>query len=194
VKYSNTIQPNVTINTSLTGYCPFSLVINPSSISTLTKIRKIVYDFGDSKMEIKNFTYQLTSTNTLNYPFSAEPGDPRNFQVEHTYELLDSTKKVFNLNVSVYSFGVSQPELFSYDIELSTPKLDNSPFSYFNKFKLKDARMFGVSNDILYLFESEDPNYIIPVIINWKEKQTPIVLDQINIKNRAFKLKAPFEK
>lgn len=54
--------------------------------------------------------------------------------------------------------------------------------------------MFGVNNDVLYVFESVNPNYYIPVVVNWNNKPViePIV-DLSSKSKRAYDVLKPFQ-
>jgi hypothetical protein len=58
---------------------------------------------------------------------------------------------------------------------------------------LVGSRMFGPDDDILYLFESIEPNYILPVLVNWNNKPAPAPKITIPPEYRPFKLLSPFE-
>ena len=57
---------------------PVEITFNPSKMNSFKKIYKIEYGFEDGT-KTQTFFYSPTSLSTLNLPFSAEPGDPRNY-------------------------------------------------------------------------------------------------------------------
>jgi hypothetical protein len=50
-----------------------------------------------------------------------------------------------------------------------------------------------LNDDVLYLFESIEPNYILPVLVNWDDKPAPAPKITIPPEYRPFKLLSPFE-
>lgn len=68
-----------------------------------------------------------------------------------------------------------------------------SETNIFSELHLVGSRMFGPNDDILYYFESVEPSYILPVLVNWDEKPAPPVQITIPPEYRPFKLLAPFE-
>ena len=65
---------------------------------------------------------------------------------------------------------------------------------YFQEMHLVGTRMFGPNNDILYMFESINPNYVIPALVNWKSR--PMISNPSMIPNssyRPYRLLQPFE-
>jgi hypothetical protein len=65
--------------------------------------------------------------------------------------------------------------------------------SGFKELHLVGSRMFGPNDDILYFFESIEPNYILPVLVNWDNKPVPVPKITIPPNYRPFNLLSPFE-
>ncbi len=65
--------------------------------------------------------------------------------------------------------------------------------SYFNELHLVGTRMFGTENEVLYMFESTNPNYILPVLVNWKARPIENIVKTIDNSYAPYKLLAPFE-
>ena len=146
---------------------------------------KIVYDFGDGEV--------LTKTSSLDNNF-----DVANIPVSHTY-YLDSNEftKTFTLTISFYNYGNATPNVYTCTLNVYAPRLESNTLGasgYFDEVQLVGSRMFGPNNDILYIFESINPNYIIPTMVNWKERPAePIFARLIGEHYRPYTLLAPFE-
>ena len=144
------------------GFSPFTMVLSTSAYTSINKIWKIGYDFGDGHTDEKILTINPNSYDpTLSIP--EEPGDPRNQIVEHLYYFDDSTKKSFLVTASFYTIGVNIAEQVSFTMNLTLPKMEDV-FNSADTIKLVGSRMFGLENQLIYLFESQNPNYLIPVL------------------------------
>jgi len=86
--------------------------------------------------------------------------------------------------VGIWNIGLPEEEIL---------KIYNCNNSYFKEVHLVGSRMFGPNNDILYYFESVNPSYILPVLVNWTQKPAPIPEPYMPVDYRPFKLLAPFE-
>jgi hypothetical protein len=182
-----------TNNRVLTGYAPFTLSINPSSISVPfgRKIYKIEYIFDD--LEIRTQSLFIAPTGNTNVPFRFEVGDPRNYKQKKTFYLPNVYKKDYQITTNIYAVGIANPTIISFYLSLSAPVMDGTLNGYFSSVNLAHTRMFGVNNDILYVFETKNPDYFIPVIFNWKSRPVipePIVIDE---GYRPFRLFEPYE-
>ena len=149
---------------------PTSITFNPSQLNTPNKISRIVYQFDDGSPTITNsFYYSPTSISTLNYPFSAELGDPRNYPVTKKFYSSKFFTQTFSVIINVYQFGVVDPLEILYTVNINAPQMDGLNGGYFEEMHLISTRMFGTNNDILYTFETINPNYLIPVHLNWSQ-------------------------
>ena len=180
-------------NTIVNDYAPLSLTINPSTLIVSKKIYKIEYVFDD-ETKVQNLFYKKTTTETL--PFPAEIGDPRNYKCDKTFYITSTaTSQVFGISANVYQFGVTNPTKIEFKLNLNAPIMDGTNTNaFFDNVQLLYTRMFGVNNDILYVFESTNPEYYIPVIVNWSNKPViePIV-DLSSKSRRPYNILKPFQ-
>jgi hypothetical protein len=173
---------------AITGLSPFTLTINPSGISTSNKIYKIRYDYGDGTIIDK----VINPDNDQDF---------LNTTQTYTYYLTGDIQKTFNINVHAYQFNTSLYSDYTISLDLKTPPLEKkttnlgelSSFAYFDEVHLIGTRMFGTENEILYMFESINPNYILPVLVNWKTRPLKNIVRTIDNSYAPYKLLAPFE-
>jgi hypothetical protein len=154
---------------------PYTLSITPSSYSLTNLLYQVVYDFGDG------------TTFTDNGVLNADGSLVFNTQ-NHTYYTVGNIIG----SISFYQIGLSQPTIYPINLNLSLPSMEGSS-GYFQELHLVGTRMFGPYNDILYMFESINPNYAIPTLVNW---QTRPIVNTPNISQgsyRPYRLLAPFE-
>lgn len=184
-------------------YGPTTITFNPSSLNLPNKIVRIDYYFGDVHNEyIKpishGFYYSLTSVDTQGYPFPSEPGDPRNFPVTHTFTSNQFSIQSFDVYIFIYQVNVADPVAVYYKINILAPNVDDYSSDinpYFGEMHLISTRMFGTNNDILYTFESQNPNYVIPVLINWNQLPT-LQIENTNQTTRVprnYRILSPIE-
>ena len=179
-------------NSSVTGISPFSLTIDPINVEDILenkKIYKIQYDFGDGYV-----TNQLVNFNIDDKP-SLHPK-------QHTFYIKNLRNTSFPVNVSVYQINKPNPTIFSLSLNLRVPDLENvyniNQTNMFDEVHLINSRMFGPTNNILYVFQSKNPNYMLPVIVNWKSLEPEYnevyeVVKDLLPKQRAFTVLSPFE-
>ena len=185
--HSKTVYLN-TAYQAITGLSPFTLTINPSSISIPNKVYKIGYDFGDGTL-IDNI---INPDNDQDFLKTTQT---------HVYYLTGDTQKTFNINVHAYQFNTSLYNDYTISLNLKTPPLEKkttnlsalSSFAYFDELHLVGSRMFGTENEVLYMFESINPNYILPVLVNWKARPIENIVRTIDNSYAPYKLLAPFE-
>lgn len=182
--------------TNIATYAPFTLILNPSALDLDSKIYKIEYDFGNGNVVTQTYYYSNTSEDTLNYPFSAEPGDPRNYFQSSTYFLENTDRNYFTVEVRIYQFGFSEYKQYFVNLQLDPPVLDGSgaELGYFKNLHLVSTRMFGPDDTIFYVFESDEPRYILPALVNWQRKETTSNIALQDIQNRPYKLLKGFER
>jgi len=181
--------------TNIQTFAPFTLVLNPSALSLDGKIHRIEYYFGDGKTKIQNLYYSLTSLDSLNLPYSSEPGDPRNFTQENTYFLEEAENKILSVEVRIYEFGSLDFKQYFVNLDLRPPILDGQSSEYFKNLHLISTKMFGPDNKMFYVFESVSPTYMLPALIQWEtitDSNQTISIQQSEV--RPYKLLQPFEK
>lgn len=183
-----------TSNSTVTSYAPLELYIQPSDLDITKKIHKIDYIFDDSTITQKLF-YKKTTTDTIPYP--DEIGDPRNYIVNKTfYFTTTGYSQTYGVSAHIYEMGVSQPTKIEFNVYLRKPPMDgNVQNAVFQSVELLYTRIFGVNNDILYVFETSNPCYYLPIIVNWTNR--PIVENMIGLnsttKRRAYRILQPFQ-
>lgn len=143
---------------------PTTITLNTSAFNGLGKLWKIVYNFGNNEVKTQNFTINAPYLSSL--PIPDESGDPRNYPVHSNYYFDDSFTKTYTIKIDFYSIGIDIPETVSFDLMLRLPNIDEI-FSTESELKLVGTRMFGTDNKILYIFESQSPNYLLPVIMKF---------------------------
>lgn len=179
--------------TTINSYAPFTLSINPSGIDGLTtKVYKIEYYFSNSKKINQTWFYQTSAVNSgLAYQYDV--GDPRNYSQNHTYYLPNTYTFDYPVSCKIFQIGNSNPITISFTIRLSAPKMDGTLNGFFSAVHLNYTRMFGYENNILYVFETENPKYFIPVVFNWKNrpvKPPEIIIDE---GYRPYRIFEPYE-
>jgi len=194
LNFERTIDLKTTThNTIVSDYAPLSLTINPSALSVSKKIYKIDYIFDDETKTQKLF-YKSSTTDIL--PIPLEIGDPRNYKINKTFYITSTaSSQTYGVSVYVYQIGVTTPTKIEFKLNLSKPKMDGSVSgTVFDSVELLYTRIFGVNNDILYVFETKNPCYYLPVIVNWTNK--PIPENIINLQStsrRAYTVLQPFQ-
>jgi hypothetical protein len=177
---------------------PIEITFNPSKMNSRKKIYKIEYGFEEGT-KTQTFYYSPTSLSTLNLPFSAEPGDPRNYPKSSIYTLTDEFSRTFYTLIKYYTYNdySSDANEILYTINLKSPDLDGK-FGLFNEVHLIYNKMFGFDNKVLYVFESYNPQYLLPSIVKWtteEESQSKFVkrekIKKLSIK--PYRLLQPFE-
>jgi hypothetical protein len=192
--YNTDLLLNTSLNNKvISGYGPFNLSLNPSALNGISgnKLYKIVYTFDN--LETVTQTLYYTPSGDLTLPFKFEAGDPRNFKKNKTFYLPNTVTKDFNIKIESYTIGNATPQTINFTLSLSAPKMDGTLNAYFSSLHLIHTRMFGPNNNILYVFESKEPNYFIPIIINWKERPYIPPPPPIDDSYRPYRILAPFE-
>lgn len=177
---------------------PIEITFNPSKMNSFKKIYKIEYGFKEGT-QTQTLYYSPTSLESLSLPISTEPGDPRNFPKSSLYTLTDEFYQTFYTVIKYYTFDQSTPEPneILYTINLKSPDLDGR-FGLFNEMHLISNKMFDLDNKILYMFESYNPQYLLPAIVKWEseaETESKFIkrekIRKISIK--PYRLLQPFE-
>jgi hypothetical protein len=180
--------------TNIQTYAPFTLVLNPSALLLDGKIHRIEYYFGEGNTKFQSLYYTPTSIDSMSLPYSAEPGDPRNFLQSNTYFLEENANKLLSVEVRVYEFGSLDYKQYFVNLDLRPPILDGQSSEYFRNLHLISTKMFGPDNKIFYVFESSSPNYILPALIKWEKISEDQEINLENAQIRPYKLLQPFEK
>lgn len=174
---------------------PLTLTFNPSALNLPNKINRISYEFSDDTKIVNSFSFQPTSFDTMNLPYSAEPGDPRNKKVTKQYFSSTYFSETFTVLIYVYQYGKPDPVGILYNITIKSPDMDGLGVGYFEEMHLVSTRMFGVNNDLLYVFETKNPDYTVPVLVNWQQPPQSFIAETNIIKNlpRPYKILQPYE-
>jgi hypothetical protein len=193
MNYSQSVELTNPTTINIEGTAPFTLTIMPSTISGLNKIRKIEYLYGDGTSE-EQVLFPANSANYNGLPYPLEPGDPRNYNKVKTF-YVDSNNTTYTTTINVYQIAVSSPSSYTINVSLSAPYLENisGGNGYFEDVHLKSTRMYGIDNRILYVFESSNPNYLLPVNVDWKLRPQAQAEAQVISSYRAYKLLEPYE-
>lgn len=165
---------------SLTGFFPFTLSICPTGIPNIygSKTHRLEYDFGDG--------YRVTRS--LSFDFN-----PVDKTETYTFTSSVPTNKTLKVKVRAYLVGRGDPYEYTINTTLYAPRLETIN-GYFSEVHLIGSRMFGKDNDMVYVFEGMNPDYIIPVAVNWKAR--PYEPPQKPAKSpdyRPYRLLQPFE-
>lgn len=194
MNYGQTIYLTTSGSYSLSGVAPFTLVLEPSGFIRTTKIYKIEYVYDDEIYIQTLFPSNSTDYLNQNLSIPEEPGDPRNYKQTKTF-FINKPYQDYNINIKVYQFDISEPSVVTLKLNLSAPSLENISGSdgYFKEIHLKTTRMYGINNELIYIFESESPNYLLPVSVNWKPIPATEIVEQKIIPPRPYRLLAPYE-
>jgi hypothetical protein len=176
---------NLPYYNQINGLIPFDLSINLSinnlpSFFNQNKISQIDYDFGDGFTKTQKLTLDNNILPTLQ---------------THQYNFSDSFKKDLVLKIKFYQFNSNNTIDYTINLSLSAPSLANLSDSYFDDINLVGTRMFGVDNNLVYIFETKNPNYLIPVMVNWNQRPETIISNTIPTPSltRSYKMLSPFE-
>jgi hypothetical protein len=181
----------------INSYGPITITFNPSSLNFPKKINRIEYYINDDLQTVHSFYYSETSIDTRSYPYPNEPGDPRNYPFTKTFKSENYSTDTTIFAALVYQLGIVDPIFLFYNVNIIPPNVDDYETNsnsdvlnvnpYFKEMHLISTRMFGPNNDILYTFETKNPNYIAPVIINWQK-------DPVTIPTKTSKTSKVFDK
>jgi hypothetical protein len=173
---------------------PVEITFNPSKLDAFRKIYKIEYLF-ETGTETQTFFYSNSSPSNLTLPYSAERGDPRNYSKKSIYSLNDEFYNTIYTRIIYYTYNQIEPNEILYTINLKAADLDGQ-FGYFNEVHLIDSKMFDFDDKILYLFESYNPQYILPVVVKWEENENSNIITKERSKRiiiKPYRVLAPFE-
>ncbi len=169
--YSQTVT---LVGQTINNFTPFELTINPSNISLSKKIRQIDYIWGDS-----------TTTSILYKPDPSQDLNPKNYPQTKKFLSKDPSLSVYYITVNVYTFGSATPNTYYITLNLKNPTLEN----YFDSVHLIKTRMFGVDNEIIYTFESQNEDTVLLSLVNWKLKPKAITAQQLS---KSYEIVLPF--
>ena len=171
---------------------PINITFNPATLKSLRKTYKMEYLFEEGT-QTQTFFYAPTAEDT-GLPF-IEPGDPRNFPKTSTYTLTDSFEKTIYTLIRYHTYGQVQPSEILYTINLKSPYLDGQ-FGLFNEVHLIGSKMFDFDNKILYMFESYNPQYLLPALVKWDDVSNSNLIKNVASKRlilKPYRIIAPFE-
>jgi hypothetical protein len=180
----------------INNFGPTTITFNPSAIKLPNKINRIVWSFNDGSPDIvKSFYYTPTSSDTSKLPYPDEPGDPRNFTITKTFATSEYFNKTFTAQAQVYQLGKPDFVDIFYIINIIAPNMDGLNSGFFEEMHLVSTKMFGPNDDILYVFETKNPKYIVPMLVNWHEiPKAPLADTNIKvIHRRPYRLLQPYE-
>jgi hypothetical protein len=189
-------ERTINLTTSINGlvynnYAPLALTINPSNLVVNGKIYDIEYIFPDETLH-QTYFYSTSSNSTL--PRPNDIGDPRNYKLNKNLFLpYNKITHNYQISANIHQIGYSDPTQIIFNLNLNAPKLDGLVSPYFDKVHLTNTRIFGVENHILYVFETENPNYYIPFITNWENRPTPTPTPTPTKMYRPYKIFEPYE-
>jgi hypothetical protein len=190
VNFNQTVAlNNESNNTNLTDYCPFTLNIEPKNLIFSKKIRAIEYIWGDGSTTLINYKPSIVSNTSL--PFPTDIGNPLNYPQSHEYYSKDLNLSIYNIVIKIYFFQTNDFETFNIELNLKNPDLQSIFNSKFNEFHLIKTRMFGPDNQLLYVFQSQNPNYILMSNVKWKS--LPISQVSISPLNKSYGYSLPFD-
>lgn len=156
---------NISLNSNilaLAGIAPAKITFDPSTY-TLSKgegatsnlIYKISYQFSRENIQDVTYTIYPSSYNLNNiYPLYVP--------VSCTY---DNVGTHF-CYISVYEVGTA--------VNIITATITLTSNELLNLYLLKSS-VYNVKNDTLYILESEDPNTILPLHLNWENQKTQYI-------------------
>jgi hypothetical protein len=188
----------------INGLSPYTATFDVSQAVTDKKVYKIKYFFDDGSpvLEKKLIGMPAAADSSLFWP--SEPGDPRNHPVSKTFTVLDTPEKTFNITVKLYYVGdpgnfIPNEKTYKIALKLRAPTLDaesaKTNSEVFNDIHLLSVSMFGPEDTMMYVFQSINPTYCLPVVAKWKEGISNIPADVLeSINYRPYQLSPNFIK
>jgi hypothetical protein len=196
-KFSNFVILNTTpiSEVIIENNGPLTLILNPSALNLPGKINRISYEFSDGTKVVNSFSYQPTSIDTMNLPYPEEPGDPRNKKVTKQYFSSSYFSETFTILIYIYQYGKPDPIGILYNVIIKSPEMDGLGDGYFEEMHLVSTRMFGLNNNILYIFETKNPDYVVPVFLNWEQAPQSKIAQSNVVRNipRPYRILEPYE-
>lgn len=160
---------NATYGETINMVSPVTLYFSTSGYIPTRKIWKIVYNFGDGNQKVQMLQNSTFFENLTALPYQDEPGDPRNYIVNNHYYFEDGESKKYNITIEFHRIGIELPQILKFYLNLRLPVF-NSDDMPFKDFKLVGTRMFGLDNRMIYVFESQKQNYLLPVLLDFNKK------------------------
>jgi len=161
-----------------TGISPFTVQLTPrGSIPGSYPINRIVWNSGDGSPVKTVWRHKLPDTSIFTYTsaFSADPADPRNYDLIHTYKRSLSTYPIFYPSITVYSECTNTTDSCSYTlgpIELSSISsqthllnVQNINHNNLYAFEFNNSIAF-TTTDSASLITKPNPNYPSHLIKN----------------------------
>jgi hypothetical protein len=164
-----------TTDISINTVSPFLLTINPQfglsleNIYAEAKPFQIEYNFNDGSPVLIQKLFASPSVSDTSLPWPEEPGDPRNYPVEHLFSLKNSISANYTASI-IFSWIANPDEAVNYvkyniSINLYPPSLASG--KYFKDIHLVSTRMFGPKDIVMYNFEGVEPSFGLPVLVDW---------------------------
>lgn len=173
-------------------YAPVEITFNPSDIDSNGKIYKIEYTLNDQTIT-QTFFHSNSSSEVL--PISSEIGDPRNYNQVVRFTLDDDLQRTTLNYIKIYEYGKKEPYQILYTINLKAPPIEGKN-GFFDEIHLIGNKLFDFDDKVLYMFESYNPQYVLPVVVNWNKTNNSVLLQRQRAKKYDFKryrVLEPFE-
>lgn len=162
----NTKHVDVRNNNTLTiiAYSPCTIMFSTSSFGIGNKYWNIEYNFNDdtNASETTIVDDSIYGDDHIFLPIYDEPGDPRNSVVYHTYNIGTSSSRIYNTVLNFYEFLNPVPISIKINIMLHLPTVNE----VLDGLDLVDSKIIGSNDELLCVFESKTPQYLIPVIVS----------------------------
>jgi hypothetical protein len=179
---------------TIEGVSPLMLTIDPSLLYSSKnsgsgkKLIRIEYDFGDGTPAHIQKMFFTTKIADSSAPISEDLGDPRNYPIKHLFNIKDGNKT--SINISVKCVWTQDPSLrqdnfqiYNIFLNLNTAILASNPTEisakFFEDVHLVSTKMFGIDDSIIYNFQTFEPSYLSPVLVKWKNNNTPTLRQQL---------------
>jgi hypothetical protein len=162
--FNSIIDVNNSINgNTINVLSPSTITFTLSGYNPPKKIWKIEYTVRDKTIAKTLF---LSTDTVPNLPYPSEIGDPRNYPVDFDFFTELPEGENFNVKINIYYIDFIEPETIEFNINTSLPKMENIFSSNFS-FELVGTRMFGEQNQLILMFESKQPRFLIPVLLKF---------------------------
>ena len=155
LNHSLTLTP-----TALSGTSPFTINFIPSGVPTQNyALLSIDFNFGDGSIEsIKRFHKQ---TQTRNPTFNPDdPGDPRNYNVSHTFYSEVTGFQEFNVVINFIESNTFTGQTITIPVSV----IGDSEETFGNNIKLVKTKA-DKNGNVIQIYEFENTKYISPVLI-----------------------------
>lgn len=154
---------------------PLLVTVNPVSSLSLqneyanAKPYQIEYIFNDGHKPIIQKLFASPNKQDFNLSWKLEPGDPRNYPVEHLFSLSSAVSSYikYSVKVSWIEDPLDAVGSITYNIHLNLTPPSLADSKYFKEIHLVSTRMFGPKDTLLYNFEGVEPFFSLPVLVDW---------------------------